>query len=271
MGKLVCAAAMSHVLGTPKDIEEQAERVFQGMREIGRAIRDSSPDVLVVISSDHLNNFNLGDPKPLAIATAASLQPYGDMGIPTELIRGHSEFAVGFADFVARSNSGLTLAQVDDVRPDHGVMIPLAITDPQRSIPVVPLYINTVYSDSPTPTECWQLGKLLQQYVSKHRAAEERIAILACGGLSHWLGVPEEGHVNEDWDRNFMRQLLGEVPCRVNTLTNKEILSQAGNGGLEVNAWITLAAALPRLQGEVVFYEAIPLWASGMAGVQFTV
>jgi len=54
-------------------------------------------------------------------------------------------------------------------------------------------------------------------------------------------------------------------------LSNEQILADAGNGGLEVNSWITLAGAVPGATGECLFYEAIPAWASGMAGMAFQI
>ena len=99
----------------------------------------------------------------------------------------------------------------------------------------------------------------------------ERVALLAGGGLSHWLGVPQEGQVNEAWDRWFMEVLAQGRGCGLAKLTNEQILSDAGNGGLEVNAWIAVAGAVSTATGECLFYEAIPAWASGMAGMSFEV
>ena len=55
MGRIVGAFAMSHQLGAPDGVEEQAERAFAGMREIGRRIRALAPSLIVVVTSDHLN------------------------------------------------------------------------------------------------------------------------------------------------------------------------------------------------------------------------
>ena len=85
-----------------------------------------------------------------------------------------------------------------------------------------------------------------------------RVALLAGGGLSHWLGVPEEGRVNDAWDRWFMDMLSEGRGDGLSKLTNEQILADAGNGGLEVNAWIALAGAVPGATGECLFYEAIP-------------
>lgn len=269
MGKIVGAFAMSHVLGSPVGLEEQAERVFVGMKELGRRLRATRPSLLVMITSDHLNNFRLGQPMPFAIGTADAYVPYGDMGLPTDPVRGNAAFSTGFAMFA--SDHGLKVAKPARLRPDHGVMIPVGIVDPKRELPIVPLYVNTVYTPAPTPQESWKLGELLHDYVEEHCGIDERVVLLAGGGLSHWLGVPQEGQVNETWDRWFMDILAAGKGKDLSKLSNEQILADAGNGGLEVNAWITLAGATPGISGECLFYEAIPAWASGMAGMAFRV
>lgn len=269
MGTIAGAFAMSHVLGAPFGLEDQAERVFSGMRELGRRLRDTRPTVLVVITSDHLNNFRLDQPMPLAIGTADAYTPYGDMGLPTEPIRGDATFSAGFATFA--NERGCKLAKPSRLRPDHGVMIPLGIVDPAREFAVVPLYVNTVYTPAPEPEESWRLGELLREYIQDACKDDVRVTLLAGGGLSHWLGVPEEGRVNETWDRWFLDMLASGRGAGLSKLTNEQILADAGNGGLEVNAWIALAGAVPDASGECLFYESIPAWASGMAGMAFNV
>jgi len=262
MGKIVGAFAMSHVLGAPFGREEQAERVFAGMVEIGRRLRASAPDVLVVITSDHLNNFSLARLQPFAIGVAAEFTPYGDMGLPLTPFAGNPAFARGFA-----RHAGQEVAEIENLRPDHGVMIPLGIVDAGHRIAAVPLYVNTVYDPAPTPAESWRLGEALRQFVERWRPAGERVAVLAGGGLSHWLGVPQEGQVNEAWDRDFVARLISGRGSELAAFDNADTLAEAGNGGLEVNAWIAMAGAVAGATGECIFYEAIPAWASGMAGV----
>ncbi len=144
VGKIVGAFAMSHVLGAPGGLEEQAERVFAGMKELGRQLRETHPTLLVMITSDHLNNFKLDQPMPFAVGTADAYTPYGDMGLPTDQIRGNAAFSTGFAMFV--NDRGFKLPKPPRLRPDHGVMIPLGIVDPKRELPIVLLYVNTVYT-----------------------------------------------------------------------------------------------------------------------------
>lgn len=268
MGQIVGVFAMSHQLGAPDGVEAQSERVFQGMKAIGRRIRALEPDVLVVVSSDHLNNFSLTAPAPFAIGTAASFEPLGDMGLPRDPVPGAPDFAKGLRGFAEAG--GVTIATADPVQPDHGMMIPLGIVDPERHLPAVPLYVNTVFYPEPGPADCRRLGELLGDYVAQS-PGDARVVLLGGGGLSHWVGTPQEGAVNEPWDRAFLSAMLAGDLDALAALRNPDILAVAGNGGLEVNAWIVVAAAVPGAHGECLFYEAMPEWATGMAGVELRV
>lgn len=265
MATIVGAFAMSHQLGSPNGVEAQSERVFKGMKEIGRRIRALKPDVLLVVTSDHLNNFTLNSPAPFAVGAAATFHPLGDMGLPRDPVPGAPEFALRLRGFAA--DQGLEIAVADPIQPDHGVMIPLGIVDPARCIPAVPLYVNTVFYPEPTPAACRHLGEVLRAYIDA-LASEQRVVLLGGGGLSHWVGMPQEGSINEAWDRTFLDDMLAGDVAALAARTNPDTLEVAGNGGLEVNAWITIAAAMPGARGECVFYEAIPEWATGMAGVE---
>ncbi|OCC25547.1 protocatechuate 3,4-dioxygenase [Croceicoccus estronivorus] len=266
MGKIVGAFAMSHQLGAPDGVEEQSERVFQGMREIGRRVRALEPTLIVILTSDHLNNFSLATPAPFAVGTAAEFVPCGDMGLPRDPVPGHAAFAGGLLDFaVAREGPVLTAAE--SLQPDHGVMIPLGIVDPQREIPMVPAFVNSVFYPDPSPAECLRFGALIAEYVAT-RPADERVVLLAAGGLSHWVGMKREGTVVEEWDRAVLDAMVQGRGTDLSALENADILATAGNGGLEIGAWIALAGAVPGAPGECLFYEAIPAWATGMAGVE---
>lgn len=265
MGSIVGAFAMSHQLGAPDGVEEQSERVFQGMREIGRRIRALEPSLILLVTSDHLNNFSLTAPAPFAIATAESFTPLGDMGLPRDPVPGAPAFATGLHGFAEEQGVPITIA--DPIQPDHGVMIPLGIVDPERRIPCAPLYVNTVFYPEPAPRDSRRLGEMLRAYVEQ-LPADMRIVLLGCGGLSHWVGMPQEGTINEPWDQAFLADMLAGDIDALAARDNAEILDIAGNGGLEVNAWIVVAAAMPQAKGECLFYEAMPEWATGMAGVE---
>lgn len=265
MGRIVGAFAMSHQLGAPDGVEDQAERVFQGMREIGRRIRALDPTLILIVTSDHLNNFTLTAPAPFAIGTEDEFVPLGDMGLPRDPIPGAGEFAIGLRSFAA--GEGIDIAEAAPLAPDHGVMIPLGIVDPDRRIPAAPLYVNTVFYPDPSPADCRRMGETIAAYIAA-LADDVRVVLLAGGGLSHWVGMPQEGTVVEPWDQAFLADMAAGDIDALAARDNANILDIAGNGGLEVNAWIVVAAAVPGARGETIFYEAMPSWATGMAGME---
>ena len=59
MGRIVGGFATSHILFPPEGVEAAAERVMAGMMQVRARIAEMRPDVLVTISSDHMNNFTL--------------------------------------------------------------------------------------------------------------------------------------------------------------------------------------------------------------------
>lgn len=264
MGKIVGAYATSHVLMNPEGVEAKAERVFAGMREIGRRVREDRPDLIVLISSDHLMNFKLDVQIPLIIGVRDEYVPFGDMGLPKNAFRGHRDFALDL--LATTSKLELDVARAEEVSPDHGVVIPTRIMNPDGTIPIVPVYINTAMSPVPSPKRAWRLGSAIRQTVEE-RPADERVVVVGTGGLSHWICMPDEGRVNEEFDAYVMDMICAGKGHQLLELTQDEILREGGNGGLEILNWICMAAAVPGWRGETVYYEAVPEWMTGMGGI----
>ena len=88
---------------SPKGAEEPAQRVFDGMLRIGRHVRDSKPDIVVVISNDHMFNVGPAVTAPFLVACCDRMTPFGEMDIPREEYRCDAGFAAAFAEFAGRS------------------------------------------------------------------------------------------------------------------------------------------------------------------------
>jgi aromatic ring-opening dioxygenase catalytic subunit (LigB family) len=265
MGRIVGGFATSHVLFPPKGVEDQAERVLQGMLAIRRQVRDLAPDLIVLAASDHLNNFSLAMQVTLGVAVADSFTTLGDAGAPVTTFPGHRAFAEGFARYAA--DHDFDLVQIEETRPDHGMAIPRLIVDPGGAIPVVPLYINANMPNPPSPRRCHRLGATLKAFVETERPAQERVVVVGAGGLSHWLCLPEQGKVAEAFDRSFMARMAAGDAAGLAQMSAAEILEASGNGGLELTAWLFMAGAVPDGLGEALYYEAMPEWISGMGGL----
>ena len=89
----------------------------------------------------------------------------------------------------------------------------------------------------------------------------KKVAVLGTGGLSHWVGLPEMGRVNAEFDRWFMDRLAagqhGDIIARYKKAEDLDAV--AGNGGQEVRDWLAAAGAMPpSLSAQVLAYEPIP-------------
>lgn len=265
MGRIVSAAATSHTFGDSAADASAAARIQSGMAQIGRIIEQSQPDVLVVVSSDHLNNFTLDAQIPLAVGIADEYVPLGDMGVPKVVFPGSREFGSAFAAYCA--DIGFDLVPVENLRPDHGVGFPNAFSNPKGRAKLVPLYVNTVMTPSPSCARGYDLGKAFRAFVETKRPITERVAVLGTGGLSHWVCLPDSGRVNEAWDRQIMDYLVSGEGGKIASLSREEILREGGNGGLEIATWAFVAGASGDATGRAIYYEAMTSWWTGMGGV----
>jgi len=100
--------------------------------------------------------------------------------------------------------------------------------------------------------------------------AADRVAVLGTGGLSHWIGVPRTGEINEGFDQDFLnRFVVGDVPGLV-ALDSDWVIEEAGNGAAEIRNWIIAAEAIrPRGRTQLA-YEPVRSWKTGIGLVQLT-
>jgi 2'-aminobiphenyl-2,3-diol 1,2-dioxygenase, large subunit len=263
MGKLVSAVATSHVLMSPQGAEAAAQRVVDGMLKIGRHVRSARPDIVVVISNDHMFNIGPHVTAPFLMACGERFTPFGEMDIPREDYRGAPDFARGFIAF-ARGH-GVEIAPLEHLHPDHGTAIPLLFSNPDRDAAVAPLFVNYDLAQTPSPEDCWRVGTLLKEFIASC-PDEERVAVVAAGGLSHWVGY-EDTTINEAFDHRFLDAMRNGDFAAWRERSASAIRTEAGNGGLEIMSWLLMAATVPDARAEVVYYEPMPSWMTGMGGV----
>jgi hypothetical protein len=97
------------------------------------------------------------------------------------------------------------------------------------------------------------------------------VAVLGSGGLSHWPGMAAMGRINTQWDRAFLAALAAGDLDRWLQQTPAEVMAGGGNGGLELNNWVFSAGAAGNHGGEVLYYEPIAPWVTGMSAMELEV
>jgi aromatic ring-opening dioxygenase catalytic subunit (LigB family) len=148
---------------------------------------------------------------------------------------------------------------------DHGTMIPLHFLTPAMNLPIVPVVINTLAPPLPTPRRCFLLGQAVGGAV---RRDSRRIGVIATGGMSHDPGERNHGVIDESFDREFLDAMTRADAQRLSSYTVEQ-LNAAGAGAVELLNWIALGGALGGARGEVLAYEPVVPWATGIGAVGF--
>lgn len=111
--------------------------------------------------------------------------------------------------------------------------------------PIVPIFINTYFPPNvPSARRCYHLGQVVQDAVASW-TSDARVAIIASGGLSHFV-------IDEDLDHRFLSALERHDADTLAAFPRK--LLRSGNS--ELLNWITAAGALAGRRFTVLDYVA---------------
>jgi len=183
--------------GVPDDLDKVAAN-FERFRSL---ISDMSPDVIVLVASDHFHMLMTSNMPAFMIGKAPMMRA----GFPNEARQfGISRSQVaGDPDLAAHLLGGRDLAHgidfafSDEPWLDHSFLVPLLMLTPGLDVPVVPIFSNCNAPPIPTATRFAELGSHLRTAISS-AAGERRVLLIGSGHLAHELGGP--------------RQFLGDSP-----------------------------------------------------------
>ncbi|WP_426005245.1 hypothetical protein ACPFL9_00995 [Paenarthrobacter sp. NyZ202] len=271
MGKIVGAFAASHspgVTGWPERAEPHKREAIEGaFAEARRRIEALEPDAIIAISVEHFTNFNFGNLPAFAIATADSyLGPVTEemskfLQVEQHQYPGNGKLGRHIYEFAISSEFDPSLVE-GGLDFDENFCVPFKHLDPDSKYPLVPIIVNGVNPPWPTAKRSYEFGEMLRRAVEAQDAVE-RVVVVGTGGLSHWVGLPEAGQVNEEFDRDFITRIESGDPEQLKSYSPKEI-DAAGNGAHEVRTWIAAAGAIGA-PFEVLAYEPVPEWLTGTA------
>lgn len=268
-GQVVGAFTASHspgITGWPERADEaQRVAVEQAYADVRDRIDGLRPDAVIAVSVEHFTNFHLGNLPAFAIATGDSyLGPVTrEMGafldVEQHQYPGHAELGRHLYEFALDSEFDPALVE-GGLDFDENFCVPFKHLDPQSKFPMVPIIVNGVNPPWPTPKRCYDFGRMLRRAVEAQSIAE-RVVIVGTGGLSHWVGLPESGQINDAFDRDFIERLESGDPQRLTDYTREEI-DEAGNGAHEIRTWL-VAAGAAGTGFDVLAYEPVPVWLTG--------
>jgi hypothetical protein len=273
MAEIVGAALTAHaplITGKPEVSKpEQRDRLYAGFHEAGRRLAAARPDLLVMFVNDHLQNFAYNNLPAFCIGLAGSYDAPSEGGaafmrIPARKLRGNPEWAMALLE--AGLAAGIDFAYSHDIESWDELSVPLHFLMPGGEVPLVTVYTNCAAPPLPTPRRCHQVGAFVGDFI-RARPGHERVALVATGGISHWVGTPETGRINPEFDLRVLDHVARGDIEPLTRLTWEEIERDGGNGGQEIRNWIALLGAVPGWKGDVLAYEGVAEWITGCATV----
>jgi hypothetical protein len=134
--------------------------------------------------------------------------------------------------------------------------------DPLMRLPMVPIVMNCTTPPLMTLRHAYDFGAALGAAIRSYDGLD-RIALVGAGGLSHFVGEPRVGDIDEEFDRWFLSQLESGDLDDLLDMPNDELML-AGNGTGEVRSWVTVAGAMRGHEAKSLAYEPIYEWINGM-------
>jgi len=260
MGKIVAAMATVHApqlfTRPPTEDPAQLDADIAAMRELGKTLDETKPDVVIVIGSDHLETFFLSAVPTFAIIAGKTCKASfagHDYDLPTHPLA--EELLDKLVD------AGFDMVYSQDAVMGHSFAAVYEWVIEGRAIPVVPVFVNTYLPPLPKARRCEALGKAIREIVEK---GQDRVAIVASGGMSHYPGTWKYPQPAFDFDWWAIAQMERGNPGALLDLTNEQ-LDEVGN--TEMLPWMVLFGAIDNQPGELLTYQ--PTWHHGHAVMRF--
>jgi aromatic ring-opening dioxygenase catalytic subunit (LigB family) len=224
-------AASKPSLEQQKKLRRDAEEAFAVLRvDMERA----KPDVLIVVANDQFVNFFWNNIPTFFVTVADEVK--GQFTRHKFHYRNHKE--LGRAIVRAGMDKSIDFSFGERIELQHTQVVPLYFLLPEPKIPILPIYVNTWVDPAPTPRRCYEVGELIRA-VAEHR--NERVAILATGGLSHFPGSPRIGEIDTQFDHKLlevMRQGKGK------SLVDYSVQDLLEAGDSEFLNWMVVLGAI---------------------------
>jgi aromatic ring-opening dioxygenase catalytic subunit (LigB family) len=125
---------------------------------------------------------------------------------------------------------------------DAGMVAVYRELDPRLRLPLVPIVHNCAVAPFMSVRRCYAFGRAVGAAIRSFNGLS-RVALVGAGGLSHWIGTPRSGDIEEGFDRWFLERLEDNDLDDVLTLSDSEI-ELAGNGAHEIRLWLAVAGAV---------------------------
>ena len=250
----------------------QRDAVWGAYAQCAERLAALQPTAVIIVGCDHYILFGPHCLPRYVIGTGDVDGPIDRLpGLDRGVVRNHQALAEHIVHHGEGQGVDWTVARSFTV--DHSFSIPhqLVVKPAEallgRELPSIPVYLACGVDPYISLERSADLGRQLRAAVEAFDA-DERVVIIGSGGISHWVGTVEMGQVAEDFDREILAHGVNGDLQALCAYRDEDILRRAGNGAMEIRNFACAMAALERPRGEVIAYEAVPAWVTGLGFVQ---
>lgn len=235
-------------------LERKALACQRALDRMADEIEAVSPDVVVIVGDDQRELFSAANQPAISVFYGEEVKTsdtFGREGLPqwqrkvgeaylmerAHTLRGSPELGLdviqGLLDRGIDIATSQYVVSADGAGFGHAFGFVVKRLFRGRNIPILPLLINTYYPPNvPSPARCYEIGRALRAALERS-AFSIRVAIIASGGLSHFV-------VDEALDRSVLDAIR-----RTDVAALKAIPRDALNSGSsEILNWVLTAGAL---------------------------
>src|SRR5258708_40054698 len=196
MSTVIGGAMLPHApqFFTMPDTEDKAnvEHVRTVAAEIGRRLRALQPDLWIIFSNDHAEQFFHQAAPPFTIHVGGDAT--GEF--PGRKFHWQIPSEIGFELVRALYRQNFDPAFTSTAKIDYAIGIPL--THIGHTGPVLPIYVNAYLPPQPTMERCLPVGQAIARTVT---ALGLKTVILSSGGMSHFPRTDRYSNPELAWDR----------------------------------------------------------------------
>ena len=265
MARLIGGICTSHIPAIGNAIARGLEAdvywraFFAGYPPVREWLDRTRPDAAVVVYNDHGLNFFLDNLPTFAIGAAREYHNADEgWGLPTlPPYPGDTELSWHVIESLVADEFDVATCQ--EMRVDHAFTVPQALLWPggKRLVKTVPVAVNTVQHPLPTPARCYKLGQALGRAIASY-PKEQRVVIIATGGLSHQLDGERAGFINKEFDLMCLEKIVSD-PEALARYSIRELVRLAGTQGVELIMWLVMRGAMTARVRELHRHYHIPV------------
>jgi hypothetical protein len=243
--------------GMAKDWAPEWKLWFDGTRPVKQWLAEAAPDQVVIVYNDHLNHFHFDAYPTLAIGVAESFaQADEGFGLrPFPSLGGDVEFGWRITESLVRGGFDMTVCQ--ELKLDHGIYSWLPyLADPPWPWPVLPIAVNMIRHPIPTSERLADLGAALRRAIEA-APGDQRVLVIATGGMSHQIAGARFGMANEAFDQFFLDGLERDMAGLI-AIPQAEYMRLGGTEAAELSIWFAMRAALSDVIRKVYCFRTFP-------------